>query len=297
MSTARALPTPAWARPAAYWALTKPDVTLLVVLTTGLGYFAGSRGPLDYLALIHVMLGTLLLSAGTSALNQYFERAADAQMRRTMGRPLPAGILSPREALVFALAFALNGLAWLFLLVNPLAGLLGAISCVTYLGLYTPLKTRTPWCTFVGAFPGAVPPLIGWAAARNSLGIGAWLLFAILFLWQFPHFLAIAWSYREDYARAGIRMLPVVDPSGRSTFRQIVGYSVVLIPVSMLPSVAGLAGVGYFFGALVLGLALLVVSLWAAREQTNRSAMWLMHSTVIYIPALLALLVLDKTAR
>jgi len=296
MSTARALPTPAWARPAAYWALTKPDVTLLVVLTTGLGYFAGSRGPLDYAALIHVTLATLLLSAGTSALNQYFERAADAQMRRTMARPLPSGVLAPREALVFALAFVVTGLTWLFLLVNPLAGLLGATSCATYLGLYTPLKTRTPWCTFVGAFPGAVPPLIGWAAARNSLGVGAWLLFAILFLWQFPHFLAIAWSYREDYARAGIRMLPVVDPSGRSTFRQIVGYSAVLIPVSLLPSVAGLAGVAYFFGALLLGLALLVVSLWAAREQTNRSAMWLMHTTVIYIPVLLALLVVDKTA-
>jgi len=294
MGTARVLLTESWARPAAYWALAKPDVTLLVVLTTGLGYCVGSRAPLNYLALVQVVFGTLLLSAGTAAMNQYVERAADAQMRRTVGRPLPSGVLTPREALVFSLTLALCGEAWLFLLVNPLAALLGACSCITYLALYTPLKSRTPWCTFVGAFPGAVPPLIGWAAARNSIAGPAWILFAILFLWQFPHFFSIAWVYREDYARAGIRMLPVVDPSGRSTFRQIVGCSAVLVPVSLLPAIAGLAGVRYFFGALLLGLALLQVSLWCAREQTNRSAMWLMHSTVIHIPLLLALLVLDK---
>jgi len=296
MSTARAILNPALTRSAAFWALTKPDVTLLVVITTALGYFAGSRGPFDYVALIHVTLATLLLSAGTSGMNQYIERAADAQMRRTASRPLPSGALSGREALAFSIAFASTGLLWLFVLVNPLAGLLGAASCITYLTLYTPLKTRTPWCTFVGAFPGAVPPLIGWAAARNSLGGPAWLLFAILFFWQFPHFLAIAWIYREDYARAGIRMLPVVDPSGRSTFRQIVFYAVMLIPVSLLPTVTGMAGVHYLFGALVLGLVLLQMSLWAAREQTNRSAMWLMHATVVYIPVLLALLVFDKIA-
>ena len=294
MSTARAIPTAAWARSAAYWSLTKPDVTLLVVITTALGYFAGTRGPVDFLALAHVTLATLLLSAGTSGLNQYIERAADAQMRRTASRPLPSGVLSGREALVFSVSLAVTGLIWLFVLVNPLAGLLGAASCATYLALYTPLKSRTSWCTFVGAFPGAVPPLIGWAAARNSLGVQAWLLFAILFLWQFPHFLAIAWVYREDYARAGIRMLPVVDPSGRSTFRQIVGYAAVLIPASLLPAVMAAAGVRYLFGALLLGLALLQVSLWAARERTNRSAMWLMHATVIYIPLLLALMVADK---
>ena len=295
MST-RAILVPALTRSAAFWSLIKPDVTLLVVITTALGYFAGSRGPLDYIVLAHVTVATLLLSAGTSGLNQYIERAADAQMRRTAARPLPSGALSGREALIFSVSLAATGLLWLFALVNPLAGLLGAASCITYLGLYTPLKSRTPWCTFVGAFPGAVPPLIGWAAARNALGAQAWLLFAILFLWQFPHFLAIAWVYREDYARAGIRMLPVVDPSGRSTFRQIVGYAVALIPVSILPAVTGMAGVRYLFGALLLGLALLQMSLWAARERTNRSAMWLMHATVIYIPVLLALLVVDKIA-
>jgi len=294
MGTARAIPIPAWARPAAFWSLAKPDVTLLVVLTTGLGYCAGVRGSVDYIALLHVVFGTLLLSAGTAAMNQYVERAADAVMRRTSTRPLPAAILTPREALIFSLALMLCGEAWLFLFANPLAALLGAASAITYLGLYTPLKSRTSWCTFVGAFPGAVPPLIGWAAARNSLGVGAWVLFAILFVWQFPHFFAIAWIYREDYARAGIRMLPVVDPSGRSTFRHIVGYSAILVPASLLPAVVGMAGVHYFFGALLLGLALLQVSLWTAREQTNRSAMWLMHSTVIHIPLLMGLLVLDK---
>jgi protoheme IX farnesyltransferase len=294
MGTVRAIPTPAWARSLAFWALGKPDVTFLVIITTALGYCAAARGPLDWLAVAKVSLSTLILSAGTSAMNQYLERALDSQMRRTASRPLPSGILSPREVLIFSLGFILAGLFCLFFLVNPLSALLGACSAITYLTLYTPLKTRTPWCTFVGAFPGAVPPLIGWAAARNSLDAPAWLLFAILFIWQFPHFLSIAWVYREDYARAGIRMLPVVDPSGRSTFRQIVGYSFVLILASLLPAIAGIAGVPYLFGALLLGLALLQMSLWTAREQTNRAAMWLMHSTVIHLPLLMLLLVLDK---
>jgi protoheme IX farnesyltransferase len=294
MDTARAIPAAAWTRTAAFWALAKPDVTLLVVLTTGLGYCAGSRGPLAWLALLQVVFGTLLLSAGTAAMNQYIERGLDSQMRRTAGRPLPSGVLAPREALIFSATLVIAGLAYLFLLVNPLAALLGACSVITYLALYTPLKTRTSWCTFVGAFPGAVPPLIGWAAARNTLDAPGWLLFAILFVWQFPHFLSIAWIYREDYARAGIRMLPVVDPSGRSTFRQIVGYSAALIAASVLPAIAGIAGVPYLFGAALLGLALLQVSLWTAREQTNRSAMWLMHSTVVHIPLLMGLLVFDK---
>ena len=294
MSTTRAIPTPAMARTAAFWALAKPDVTFLVVLTTGLGYCAGSRGAFDWLALVQVVFGTLLLSAGTAAMNQYVERRLDSQMRRTAGRPLPSGAVAPRDALVFSATLMFAGLVHLFLVVHPLAALLGACSAITYLALYTPLKTRTPWCTFVGAFPGAVPPLIGWAAARHSLDAPGWLLFAILFLWQFPHFLSIAWIYREDYSRAGIRMLPVVDPSGRSTFRQIVGYSAALIPASLLPSIAGIAGVPYLFGALLLGIALLQVSLWTAREQTNRAAMWLMHSTVIHIPLLMGLLVYDK---
>jgi protoheme IX farnesyltransferase len=168
---------------------------------------------------------------------------------------------------------------------------------VLYLGLYTPLKTRTTLATAVGAFPGALPPLIGWAAARGSLSAGAWVLFGILFLWQFPHFMAIAWMYREDYARAGIKMLPVVDPSGDATFAQIIGTSAMLVPMSLLPAVMGMAGIHYFFGALVLGMILLQVSLWANRHRANVRAKWLMHATVAHIPILLAWMIFDKVSR
>ena len=294
MSTSRAAIAPMLSRPMAYVTLAKPDVTFLVVMTTALGYAIGVRGPVDYLALARVILGTTLVAAGTSTLNQYVERDADAVMRRTAHRPLPQGILPPSEALAFGVSLLLAGALFLLLAVNALACLLGVITCAAYLGFYTPLKSRTPWATFVGAFPGAVPPLIGWAAARGSLDRGAWMLFAILFIWQFPHFLAIAWMYREDYARAGIRMLPVVEPSGVSTFRQIVGYAAVLVPVSLLPAVVGLAGVRYFFCAIILNLALLQVCLWASREKTNQRAKWLMHATVIHLPILLALMIFDK---
>jgi protoheme IX farnesyltransferase len=294
MSTARAAIAPLFSRPLAYIALAKPDVTFLVVITTALGYSIAVRGPVDLLALLRVVFGTTLIAAGTSALNQYLERESDAQMRRTAHRPLPLGILPPGEALAFGASLAAAGALFLFFFVNALACLLGVVTCAVYLGAYTPLKPRTPWSTFVGAFPGAMPPLIGWAAARGSLDGHAWLLFAILFFWQFPHFHSIAWMYREDYARAGIRMLSVVDPSGARTFRQIIGYAAVLVPVSLLPAVVGLAGVRYFFSALVLGLALLQVCLWAAREKTNQRAKWLMHATVIHIPVLLGLMILDK---
>jgi protoheme IX farnesyltransferase len=274
--------------------LAKPDVTFLVVITTGLGFAIGARGPMDVVALFRVVFGTTLVAAGTSALNQYVERATDALMRRTAHRPLPLGILVPREALAFGSSLVALGALFLLLAVSPLASLLAVTTCVLYLTAYTPLKSRTHWATFVGAFPGAVPPLIGWAAARNSVDREAWLLFAILFFWQFPHFYSIAWMYREDYARAGVRMLSVVDPSGTRVFRQIVGYAAVLVPVSLLPAIVGLAGVGYFFGAVVLGLALLQVCLWAARNKSNQRAKWLMHATVVHIPVLLSLLLLDK---
>ena len=294
MSTARATIAPMLSRPMAYITLAKPDVTFLVVITTALGYAIAVRGPVDLFALLRVVFGTTLIAAGTSALNQYVERDADAQMRRTAHRPLPLGILPPAEALAFGASLAAAGALFLFFFVNALACLLGVVTCAVYLGAYTPLKSRTHWATFVGAFPGAVPPLIGWAAARGSLDRDAWLLFAILFFWQFPHFYSIAWMYREDYARAGIRMLPVVDPTGARTFRQIVGYAAVLIPVSLLPAVVGLAGVRYFFGAIIIGLALLQVCLWAAREKSNQRAKWLMHATVIHIPVLLGLMIFDK---
>ena len=297
MSTLRTAAEPVLARPAAYLALTKPDVSFLVVMTTLAGFYLGSRGPLDLLRLAHTVFGTTLVAAGTSALNHYFERDSDARMRRTASRPLPSGQLQPVEALWFGVGLVAAGTIYLLLATNALASLLGLATAVSYLAAYTPLKKRTTLATLVGAFPGAVPPLIGWAAARGTLSFDAWILYAILFLWQFPHFLAIAWMYREDYARAGIRMLPVVDRSGTATFRQILLAGIALVPVSLLPAIVGMAGARYFFAAWVLGLALVQVCLWAARSRANVRAKWLMHATVIYLPLLLGLLMFDKGGR
>jgi len=281
-------------RASAYLALTKPDVSFLVVLTTAAGFYLGARGPLDFLRMAQTVFGTTLVAAGTSALNHYIERATDAHMRRTASRPLPTGQLRPREAAIFGASLVLIGTVYLALVAGALASFLGLFTSVTYLGLYTPLKMRTTLATAVGAIPGAVPPLIGWVAARGSLSREAWLLFAIMVLWQFPHFLAIAWMYREDYARAGIRMLPVVDPQGARTFRQIIGCAIVLLPVSLFMTLWGAAGIRYFFGAIVLGLALIQLCLWAASQKTNVRAKWLMHATVLHLPLLLALMMIDK---
>ncbi len=294
MNEVRANTLSGFERPWAYVTLTKPDVTFLVVITTVAGFYLGSRGPLDWPLLLHTLGGTLLVAGGTAALNQYIEREMDSLMRRTAARPLPSGLLQPREVLIFGISTIVVGALWLLLAVNWLAALVAVSTSVLYLGLYTPLKTRTTFSTAVGAIPGALPPLIGWAAARGSLSLGAWVLFAILFFWQFPHFMAIAWIYREDYARAGIRMLPVVDKKGDATFRQIIMTSAILVWVSALPSVVGMAGIGYFFGALVLGMILLQVGLWANRSRTNLRAKWLMHATVAHIPILLLWLVLDR---
>jgi heme o synthase len=221
----------------------------------------------------------------------------DSVMRRTAARPLPSGILQPNEVLWFGVATIAAGTVWLALAINALAALIALATSVSYLAAYTPLKTRTTLATAVGAIPGALPPLIGWAAARGNLTGGAWVLFAILFIWQFPHFMAIAWMYREDYARAGIQMLPVVDPSGDKTYRLILITSALLIPVSLLPAVVGINGIAYFFGAFVLGLLLLQVSCWANRARTNVRAKWLMHATVAHIPLLLVWMILDKLTR
>ena len=297
MSTSRAAVLPVVTRSWAYVTLAKPDVTFLVVLTTLAGFYMGVRGRFDYALMLNTVLGTTLVAAGTAALNHYLERNSDARMRRTAHRPLPLGQVQPNEALLFGAGLVMGGAAYLAFLVNGLAAFLALATTATYLGIYTPLKKRTTLATFVGAFPGAVPPLIGWAAARGSLSLEAWILFAILFLWQFPHFMAIAWMYREDYARGGIRMLPVVDPAGAATFRQVVGAAVLLMPVSLLPAVTGLAGIRYFFSAVIVGMALVQVCLWAARSKTNVRAKWLMHATVIHIPLLLGLMMLDKLAR
>ncbi len=266
-------------------------------MTTAAGFYMGVRGPVDWLKLVHTVFGTMLIAAGTAALNHYIERESDRHMRRTASRPLPSGLLQPAEALWFGVALAIAGAVDLWLVGGWMTSLLGAVTCLSYLLAYTPLKKRTVWATFVGAFPGAIPPMIGWVAASGRLDKGAWLLFLILFFWQFPHFHAISWMYREDYARAGIQMLPVGDRDGTRTFRQIIITAGMLVGVSVLPSVLGLAGVLYFFGALVLSMALVQVCLWAAAEKTNVRAKWLMHATIVHIPILLGLMVYDKIAR
>ena len=281
----------------AYIALTKPEVSLLVLMTTGAGFYMGARGPMPWLHMLHVIFGTMMIAAGTAALNHYIERESDRFMRRTASRPLPAGQLTPAEALRFGLGLALAGAVDLYYSAGSIACLLGVFTSLSYLLAYTPLKKRTVWATFIGAIPGAIPPMIGWTAATGELGTGAWLLFAILFLWQFPHFHAISWMYREDYARAGILMLPVVDKDGTRTFRQIILYAASLVAVSLLPAIMGFAGVLYFFGALVTCTGLVQVCLWAATAKTNTRAKWLMHATVLHIPILLGLMMYDKLPR
>jgi heme o synthase len=297
MSTLRSAELTLSSRANAYVELTKPDVSFLVVMTTAAGYYMGTRGPVAWMHMLHAVFGTTLIAAGTAALNHYLERETDRTMRRTAERPLPSGVLQPLEALAFGVVLSIAGATDLFVSSGALACGLGVATCLSYLLAYTPLKKRTVWATFVGAFPGAIPPMIGWVAATGSLDRGAWLLFAILFFWQFPHFHAISWMYREDYARAGILMLPVVDREGSRTFRQIILSAAALVGVSLLPALVGLAGVLYFFGALVTSLALVQVCLWAASAKTNVRAKWLMHATVLHIPVLLGLMVYDKIPR
>ena len=297
MSEARTTSLAQPSKLSAYLALTKPDVSFLVLLTTGAGYYMGARGPVALLHMSHVIFATLLIAAGTAALNHYIERDTDRHMRRTASRPLPTGQLTPTEALRFGVALSSAGAIDLYITAGYLPCLLGILTCLSYLLAYTPLKKRTVWATFIGAIPGAIPPMIGWAAATGKLDAGAWLLFTILFFWQFPHFHAISWMYREDYARAGILMLPVVDKDGARTFRQIVLYAAGLVAVSLLPAVMGFAGVLYFFGALVTCTALVQVCLWAASAKSNSRAKWLMHVTVLHIPILLGLMMYDKLPR
>jgi len=281
-------------RLAAFAELTKPRITFLIVLTSAAGFALASPGKVNYGALLSAMFGIALLSSGIATLNQYIERDLDALMRRTADRPLPTGKLLPWEALLFGSGLTVLAEIYLAVMVNPLSAVLGLTVIAGYLFAYTPLKTRTTLSTMVGAFPGAVPPLIGWAAARGSIGIEAWVLFAILFLWQFPHFLAIAWMYREDYGRAGILMLPVVEPDGRVTAQQIVVYTILLLPVSLLPTVLGISGKVYLYGAIVLGLLFLYSSVRAALSKSRQEARRLLLASVIYLPLLFILMVLNR---
>ena len=281
-------------RATAYVDLTKPRITFLIVLTAAAGFSLGARVRVDYVRFTHAMVGIALLSSGIATLNQYMERELDALMRRTMTRPLPTGKLSAFEALVFGAGLTVLAEVYLALLVNPLTALLGLAVIAGYLFMYTPLKTRTTLSTVVGAFPGAMPPLMGWTAAANEVTAGAWVLFSILFLWQFPHFLAIAWMYREDYGRAGIRMLPVVEPEGRVTGQQIVAYTLMLVPVSLLPTALGISGRIYLLGAAVLGLLFLATSVAAALSKSRQQARRLLLASVLYLPLLFGLMVLNQ---
>jgi protoheme IX farnesyltransferase len=275
-------------------ALTKPRVVLMILVTTVVGYYVGLSGAPDYARLVHLMVGTLLAAGGTLALNQYWERDVDARMERTRVRPLPEGRLAPLEALLFGTAVTVAGLVYLGAFVTPLVMLVTAATTGLYLFAYTPLKLRTPLCTIVGAVPGALPPVTGWLASREAFGIGAWVLFGILFLWQLPHTLAIARLYRDDYARAGVRLLPVVDAEGTSTERQIVTGCLALLAVSLLPTLIGLAGPIYFVGALVLGTAFVVLGMRQALTPSAGSARRVLLASLLYLPVLLALLAFDK---
>ena len=278
-----------------YWTLTKPEVNFLIVVTSLAGFYLGSSGRLRLPLLVHTLLGTLLVASGTATLNQYVERAYDARMRRTARRPLPSGRLAPARALWFGMLLSLAGSLYLALVVNWLASALAAFTLLSYLLVYTPLKRKTPFCTLIGAIPGAMPPLIGWAGARNGLSAEAWVLYAILFLWQFPHFLSIAWMYRQDYQGAGYQMLPLSGRKESFMAWQVVLFSLALLVVSLVPTFLGFEGIVYLLGALVLGLGFLLCGVRLARDRSNSLARRLALASVVYLPLVWTLMVLDKT--
>lgn len=279
----------------AYVELTKPRIAFLLVLTSAAGfYLASATGGFNTLLFVHTMLAITLLAFGVATLNQVWERDLDPLMKRTATRPLPSSRVTFNEALVFGIIQCLVAEIYLFVAVNALTAILGMVVIVGYVLVYTPLKTRTSASTAIGAIPGALPPLMGWTAAANEISIGAWALFAMQFLWQFPHFLAIAWMYREEYAKAGILMLPVVEPAGRITFRQIVMFSIMLLPVSLAPFFFGISGMIFLVGASILGLWMLWTSIQAARSKTNAASKKLLLVSVIYLPILFILMVANK---
>lgn len=275
-----------------YYALTKPEVNLLILMTTSAGYYLGERGGFHLLGLFNTLLGTLLVASGTATLNQWMERVWDGRMRRTSRRPLPSGRVTPREALIFGLSLSLAGGVYLFALVNPLSSLLATSTLLSYLLVYTPLKRRTPLCTLLGAFPGAMPTLIGWSGAANAISAQAMLLFALLFLWQFPHFLAIALMYREDYERAGYRMLPRFDLDSRFTRAEIVLFTAALV-LTTAWLVAGW-GSPYVLAMLLSGAFLSYHSLRLAGSRSRLAASHLLHASVVYLPVVLAILAIGK---
>jgi protoheme IX farnesyltransferase len=287
----RAKATPS--RAADFVTLTKPRLNFLVLLTTAAAYSLGAGPGSTLVAFAHTLLGTFLVAGGASALNQVWERETDKLMRRTRMRPMADMRLQPVTATAFGLLLTVIGAAELAYFLNPLSAIVALFTAVSYVLLYTPLKTRTSLSTIVGALPGALPAVIGWAAATNTLSIEGWVLFGIVFMWQMPHFLAIAWMYRDEYARAGMPLLPVIEPDGRSTGRQAVIYTAALIPLSMLPTGVGLASPWYMVGALTLGAILMVMSLEFSAKRNIDTARRLFFGSILYLPILWALLVFD----
>ncbi len=279
---------------AAYLELTKPRIAVLLVLTSAAGFYMGTSGAFDVLLFIHSMLAITLLALGVATLNQYWERGIDPLMERTSSRPLPTKRVGERQALVFGIIQCAAAEGYLLFFVNSLTAILGIIVIVGYVFVYTPLKTRTSASTPIGAIPGALPPLMGWTAAANEISIAAWALFVMQFLWQFPHFFAIAWMYRDEYKKAGILMLPVLDPEGRLTFRQVVLFAIMLFPISLAPFFLGLSGQIFLIGASILGVWFLWTSFKAARSRSIAGSKKLLLMTVIYLPLLFILMVADK---
>ncbi|GIW80773.1 MAG: protoheme IX farnesyltransferase [Gemmatales bacterium] len=285
----------AGSRAADYRDLTKPRISVLVLFTVAAGALLASESVPDPVLILHTVLGTALVAAGASALNQLLERNSDALMRRTENRPLPAGRLQSIEVLLFGIVVSSAGIFYLAVaLEEPVAASIAAFTLASYVFLYTPLKRRTTLNTLVGAVPGALPPMIGWTAVRGTVDAEAIVLFALLFLWQVPHFLAIAWIYREDYARAGLQMLPVIDESGSMTGRQMVGYCLALIPISLAPVGLHMAGPIYFAGALAIGVGFLLTAIGFLRQRTETHARRVLRASLVYLPAVFALLLLAR---
>jgi protoheme IX farnesyltransferase len=282
-------------RAADYVTLAKPRLNLLVVSSTLAGYVVGGGDMSNAVAVLAVAAGTGLVAGGASAFNQVIERRTDALMRRTRLRPMADARMPPADALLFAAALSLAGLTLLATAVNPLSALVALATLISYAAIYTPLKLRTSLATVIGAVPGALPPVIGWAAATGGLSQGAWILFGILFLWQLPHFLAIAWMYREDYARAGFPMLPVIEPDGRSTARQSVLYAAALVPLSLAPTLVGITTTTYFVAALLLTLGFLALTLQFARTRSVADARRVFFGSILYLPVLWVLMIAGRT--
>ena len=281
-------------RAADFLTLTKPRLNSLVVITTGIGFYLGAVGQVDLSSLVNTMLGAGLVAGGAAAFNQVAERDLDESMERTRRRPLPGGRVQPNEAWWFALTLALIGTMELAYATNWLAAVVALATLVSYVSIYTPLKRRTPWATLVGAVPGALPPVIGWAAARGSLGLEAWVLFGIVFLWQLPHFHALAWMYREDFRRARVPLLAVLDPDGRRTSTHALVYTLALFPISLAPSFVNLSGLGYLVGASVLGIGFLILAIRFSVQPTASRARALFRGSLIYLPLLWGLLIAER---